>query len=80
MAQTRLPDELIITDDCSTDNIEEIVKEFAETAPFTVVFHRNEKNLGYCGNFNAALMKTIGDLVFLSDQDDVWFPEKLNPW
>ena len=76
-AQTRLPDELIITDDCSTDSTEEIVKEFAETAPFTVVFHRNEKNLGYCGNFNAALMKTTGDLVFLSDQDDVWFPEKI---
>ncbi|OZC34905.1 family 2 glycosyl transferase [Marinobacter vinifirmus] len=75
--QTRQPDELIITDDCSTDQTESIVREFAKTAPFTVEFHRNEKNLGYCGNFNAALMKTTGDLVFLSDQDDVWFPEKI---
>jgi glycosyltransferase involved in cell wall biosynthesis len=75
--QTRQPDELIITDDCSTDGTETIVCEFAKTVPFTVVFHRNEKNLGYCGNFNAALMKTTGDLVFLSDQDDVWFPEKI---
>lgn len=75
--QTLLPDELIITDDCSTDKTEEIVREFARTAPFKVIFHRNEKNLGYCGNFNAALMKTTGDLVFLSDQDDVWFPEKI---
>jgi len=75
--QTRQPDELIITDDCSTDETEAIVREFAKTAPFTVEFHRNEKNLGYCGNFNAALMKTSGDLVFLSDQDDVWFPEKI---
>lgn len=77
LAQTRLPDELIITDDCSTDGTEQIVKAYAEAAPFDVVFHRNEKNLGYCGNFNAALMKTTGDLVFLSDQDDVWFPEKI---
>lgn len=75
--QTRWPDELIITDDCSTDNTEAIVLDFAKVAPFTVKFYRNVQNLGYCGNFNAALMKTTGDLVFLSDQDDVWFPEKI---
>lgn len=75
--QTCQPDELIITDDCSTDETESIVREFAKTAPFRVEFYRNEKNLGYCGNFNAALIKTTGDLVFLSDQDDVWFPEKI---
>src|SRR5690554_4347702 len=75
--QTRKPDELIITDDCSSDQTEAIVREFAKTAPFAVEFHRNEKNLGYCGNFNAALMKTSGDLVFLSDQDDVWFTNKI---
>lgn len=75
--QTRQPDELIITDDCSIDQTEAIVREFAKSAPFTVEFHRNEKNLGYCGNFNAALMKTTGDLVFLSDQDDVWYSEKI---
>jgi len=77
VGQTRKPDELIITDDCSTDQTEAIVREFAKTAPFTVRFNRNEKNQGYCGNFNAALMKTTGDLVFLSDQDDVWFPKKI---
>lgn len=76
-SQTRQPDELIIIDDCSTDETEIIVREFMKTAPFTVEFFRNESNLGYCGNFNAALMKTSGDLVFLSDQDDVWFPEKI---
>lgn len=75
--QTKLPDELIVTDDCSTDRTEEIVLEFAKTAPFEVIFSRNSQNLGYCGNFNEALMKTSGDLVFLSDQDDVWFPEKI---
>jgi len=75
--QTRKPDELIITDDCSTDETETIVREFAKTATFKVEFHRNDENLGYCGNFNAALMKTTGDLVFLSDQDDVWLSKKI---
>lgn len=77
VAQTRQPNELIITDDCSIDETETIVREFAKTAPFNVKFYRNEMNLGYTGNFNSALMKTTGDLVFLSDQDDVWFPEKI---
>lgn len=75
--QTRLPDELIISDDCSTDRTQAIIREFAEVAPFKVELHCNKENLGYCGNFNEALMKTNGDLVFLSDQDDVWFPEKI---
>jgi glycosyltransferase involved in cell wall biosynthesis len=75
--QTRQPDELIVTDDCSTDDTETIVREFAKMAHFKVEFHRNEQNLGYCGNFNSALMRATGDLVFLSDQDDVWFPKKI---
>ena len=75
--QTRQPNELVITDDCSTDDTLSIIAEFADTAPFAVSWEQNEKNLGYTGNFNQALMKTTGDLVFLSDQDDVWFPDKL---
>ena len=77
LAQTRLPDELVITDDCSTDDTLAIVEAFAASSPFEVRWERNEENLGYTGNFNKALMKATGDLVFLSDQDDVWFPEKL---
>lgn len=77
LAQTRLPDELIITDDGSTDDTPDIIQDFAKSAPFPVICSQNERNLGYGGNFNAALQKTTGDLVFLSDQDDVWFPEKI---
>ena len=55
----------------------EIIQAFAKKAPFKVHWEQNDKNLGYTGNFNQALMKTTGDLVFLSDQDDFWFPEKL---
>ena len=75
--QTRLPDELVVTDDCSTDSTMEILGVFAASAPFPVKVSLNPNNLGYAGNFNAALSKTTGDLVFLSDQDDVWFSTKL---
>lgn len=77
VAQTRQPDELVITDDCSTDNTLEIIQCFAASVQFEVICVQNERNLGYTGNFNRALMKATGDLVFLSDQDDVWFPEKI---
>ena len=77
LSQTKLPDELVITDDCSTDDTVQIIKDFAMHSPFPVFISVNKKNLGYAGNFNAALEKTTGDLIFLSDQDDVWFPEKL---
>jgi glycosyltransferase involved in cell wall biosynthesis len=76
--QTRQPDELVISDDGSADSTMEIVEEFAKTAPFEVRCSRNEQNLGYAGNFNVALMRTTGDLVLLSDQDDVWFPDKIS--
>lgn len=75
--QTRQPDELVVTDDCSTDGTLGLLKTFAKTAPFDVAVHQNQRNYGYCGNFNQALMRTSGELVFLSDQDDVWFPQKV---
>lgn len=75
--QTRQPDELVVTDDCSTDATLQILEAFAQSAPFDVVVRRNEHNYGYCGNFNQALLRTTGDLVFISDQDDFWFPTKI---
>ena len=77
LCQTRLPDELIVSDDCSIDRTVQIVKEFSMNAPFQVVLNQNPRNLGYAGNFNKALELTAGDIVFLSDQDDVWFPQKI---
>ncbi len=77
VAQSRQPDELVVNDDCSSDATVEILTRFAGVAPFPVRIHVNERRLGYAGNFNEALLRTTGDLVFLSDQDDVWFPQKL---
>jgi len=75
--QTRPPDELVVCDDCSTDATTEIVREFASRAPFPVRLHVNAKNLGSTRNFEQAVRLSAGDIIALSDQDDVWMPEKL---
>lgn len=77
LTQTRLPEELIVCDDCSTDASIELINNFAKTSPFPVLLHRNEKNLGSTGNFEKAISLCSGDLIFLSDQDDVWVPDKI---
>jgi hypothetical protein len=77
VAQERLPDEFVVCDDGSSDATMDILHAFAITAPFEVRVERNEKNLGYVRNFEKALSLCTGDIIFLSDQDDVWLPAKL---
>jgi hypothetical protein len=76
-AQTKRPDELVINDDVSTDATVVVIEEFAQSAPFRVRVERNPRRLGVSGNFAAAIRRCDGDVVFLSDQDDVWHPTKL---
>lgn len=76
--QTRLPYELVITDDGSTDATEEIVRKFASEVPFPVKYFRNDLRLGYGDNFFAAAALCMGDLIAFCDQDDVWLDTKLD--
>jgi glycosyltransferase involved in cell wall biosynthesis len=75
--QTRLPDELIVCDDGSTDGTLDIVARFATTASFKVRYSRNASRLGVSKNFERAISLCTGDIVFLCDQDDVWLPQKI---
>lgn len=75
--QSRLPDELVVSDDGSSDRTLDIVESFARSAPFSVRIYQNKINLGYALNFDRAIQECTGDMIFLSDQDDYWFPEKL---
>jgi len=77
MAQTRPPDELIVSDDGSTDNTVAVVEAFRKVAQFPVRLNLNEENLGYIENFQHAVRLARGDIIFLSDQDDVWFDKKI---
>lgn len=76
-AQTRLPDELVVCDDRSQDATVAIVRDFAAAAPFPVHLHVNETNLRVIKNFDKAISLSTGDIIALSDQDDVWHADKL---
>jgi glycosyltransferase involved in cell wall biosynthesis len=75
--QTRLPDELVVADDASRDRTLQILRDFADSAPFPVSIYPGDTNRGYVANFSRAIEHTRGALVFLSDQDDVWDERKL---
>lgn len=75
--QTRLPDEIIICDDCSNDNTISIAKRFSSSAQFKVEIHQNLKNLGFIKNFEKAISLAKGDILILCDQDDVWEKNKI---
>jgi glycosyltransferase involved in cell wall biosynthesis len=77
-SQTRQPDELVVCDDGSIDATLDIVERFRQKARFDVRLHRNATNLGFTKNFEKALSNCSGDVIMLSDQDDVWFPNKLD--
>jgi glycosyltransferase involved in cell wall biosynthesis len=77
VAQRRRPDEVIVCDDGSTDRTLAILTDFAATAPFPVTIYVNEERLGHVKNFEKAVGLCSGDVIFLSDQDDVWAPQKL---
>lgn len=76
-AQTRLPDEMVVCDDGSTDETVPILQNFAAHAPFPVQVVVNPSNLGSTQNFAQAISLCRHDLIFLSDQDDVWRADKI---
>lgn len=67
--------DLIIVDDCSTDNSEEIIKQFTHDA--RIRFFKNEKNSGAAISRNFALREAKGKWIAFLDSDDLWEPEKL---
>ena len=77
LSQTRLPDELIICDDKSEDNTVDLIRELASRATFPVRLVVNKINLKSTKNFEKAISLCSGNIIVLSDQDDVWYPQKL---
>lgn len=83
LAQTRPVDEIVLSDDASTDRTVEIVENAVAqhraehgSAPALAVL-RNDPPLRVTKNFEQALAATTGDLIALCDQDDVWHPTRI---
>lgn len=66
--------ELIIVDDCSTDNTDEVVRAFNDQR---IKYLKNEKNSGAALTRNRALKEARGEWIAFLDSDDLWVPEKL---
>ncbi|MEX0930071.1 MAG: glycosyltransferase [Candidatus Paceibacterota bacterium] len=79
LAQTRPVDELIISDNASSDASVSIVQDIisADQSGTTIVLVESDENVGYTKNFERAISHCSGDLIFLSDHDDVWDPAKV---
>ncbi len=77
--QTLPPDELIICDDRSKDNTVEVARNYIKEHSLEGIWRItvNEQNMGYADNFDNAAKQATGDLIFFSDQDDVWNPDKI---
>lgn len=75
LSQTYTNWELIIVDDCSTDNTDDIVKPYLEDN--RIKYLKNEKNSGAAISRNYALREAKGRWIAFLDSDDLWLPQKL---
>lgn len=75
--QSSLPDELVVVDDSSQDSTLGLLRDFEGKAPFRVRIFENPEALGVRASFSRAVSLCTGDYIFLSDQDDVWFGNKI---
>lgn len=77
--QTIKPDELIVCDDGSTDNSKKIFDSFVDSYQLHGKWKYiiNEKNKGFSRNFLDCAMMCTGDIIFFSDQDDIWLAHKI---
>ncbi|MBP1043678.1 glycosyltransferase family 2 protein [Vagococcus sp. BWB3-3] len=71
-------DEVVIVDDKSNDNTVSIIKTLSKKYPTLTVVYQNQFNLGPIGSFQRAIELAKGDIIFLSDQDDQWLPNKVS--
>ena len=75
--QTYVVNEIVIGDDKSTDNTLDIIKNLLINSNIDLNIIENENNLGFKKNFYNTISRCKGDIIFFSDQDDVWDNNKV---
>ena len=78
-SQTVLPGEIVVQDDGSTDDTMAVLNEYAHKAPegVDVRIFQNTAQQGINRNFFSAMHRSVGELIAVCDQDDIWLPTKL---
>jgi glycosyltransferase involved in cell wall biosynthesis len=79
LAQTYADFELIVSDDCSTDETESVVRRY-EDLDERVRYRRNDTNLSMPGNLNAAIRDSQGEFIANLHDGDVYDPSLLEEW
>ncbi|MBO7105488.1 MAG: glycosyltransferase family 2 protein [Fibrobacter sp.] len=85
LAQTYTNWELIIVDDASTDNTDEVVAPYCHPReggdlPSKIHYLKNSQNSGAAVSRNRALREARGKWIAFLDSDDLWTPDKLGVW
>jgi glycosyltransferase involved in cell wall biosynthesis len=70
--------EIVISDDASTDNSAEIIREYKNKYPDKIVAVFNKENKGITRNSNIALQHASGELIAMLDGDDIYLPGKIS--
>lgn len=77
LSQTKKVDEIVICDDCSSDNTVQIIKRIQKKYPNLIRLYQNKNNKGYRKNFDDCYRMCKGEYVFSCDQDDIWNKNKV---
>lgn len=77
LCQSVSVDEIVVCDDGSTDKTLQIIERLRTEHNANILIYHNEKNLGVCANFQQAVNRCSGEIIFLADQDDIWYPNKV---
>jgi len=77
LAQSRMPDEIVVSDDGSRDDTLTIVERMSATSPVPVRVLSGLEPLGVTRNFERAIRATAGEIIVLSDQDDIWKADRV---
>lgn len=77
IAQTSKPHQVIVVDNASTDNTQQVVKKYQK---HNIKYHRNKKNLGMVGNYNQCIKLATGSHISFLHSDDLIAPNWHKTW
>lgn len=70
--------EVVIVDDCSTDDLSGVIRRYMETSPMKIALYRHEVNQGKGAALHTAIRQATGDLVIVQDADQEYDPREYN--